>query len=156
MSRVYTVRFDAAAITAQTDLFEIQPADDKPVRILGLVLGQTSDVGDANSENLAIKIVRLVTATSGSGGATPTPLPLDPNDVAASFAAEVANSSLASSGSGEAILFSDVWNTQAGYQMWFPEGVQPQAKQGDFINVRTYGAPADSITVHGTLFVQEL
>lgn len=155
MPRTYTVNFNAVSVSAAQDLFEITPADDKPVRVLGIVVGQYSDVGDSASENLNIKISRGW-GTSGSGGSSPTPSPLDPADSAAGFAAEVNNTTVASTGT-EVVLFSDVWNTQAGYQMWFPEGVQPECSQasGAILTVRIT-APADSITTNGTLFVQEV
>lgn len=155
MPRTYTVPFTAVAITAAQDLWEITPADDKPVRILGLVIGQYTDVGDAASENLSVKISRGW-GTSGSGGSAPTPSPLDPADSAAGFTAETNNTTVASTGT-EVVLFSDVWNTQAGYAQWFPEGAQPECSQanGAILTVRIT-APADSITTNGTIFVQEV
>lgn len=157
MSRVYTVRFAALSFSAQTDFFEITPADDKPCRILGILLGQSSDVGDAASENIPIKVVHLAaTLTSGSGGASPTAIPLDPSSAAASFGAETGNTTIATSTNGETVLMEDVWNVNAGYQLWFPQGIEPLARQGAALCVRSYGAPADALTTHGTLFVEEL
>lgn len=154
MPRTYAVSFNAVAITAAQDLFEISPADDKPVRLLGLVVGQYSDVGDANSENLGISIIRGYTA-SGSGGSTPTPAPMDGIDTAAGFAAETNNTTVANTGTA-VTLWSDVWNTQAGYVNWFPEGAQPQASQANTTIVVRITAPADSVTTNGTLIVQEV
>lgn len=156
MSRIYTVRFAALSFSAQTDFFEITPADDKPCKILGLFLGQSSDVGDAASENVPIKIVHLAaTLTSGSGGSTPTPIPLDPLSTAAGFGAETGNTTIATSTNGETVLFEDVWNVNAGYQLWIPQGLEPVARQGAALCVRSYGAPADPLTTHGTLFIEE-
>ena len=154
MARTYTVPFTATAITAAQDLWEITPADDKPVKILGLVIGQYTDVGDAASENLSVKISRGW-GTSGSGGSAGAPVPVSPADSAVGFSAEVNNTTVASTGT-EVVLFSDVWNTQAGYQMWFPEGAQPGCSQatGAILTVRIT-APADAITANGTLFVSE-
>ena len=154
MPRTFAVSFNAVAITAAQDLFEISPADDKPVRLLGLVVGQYSDVGDANSENLSLSIIRGYTS-SGSGGSAFTALPLDPNDSAAGFSAEINNTTVANTGTA-VTLWSDVWNTQAGYQVWFPEGAQPQASQANTTIVVRITAPADSITTNATLIVQEL
>lgn len=154
MPRSYAVSFNAVAITAAQDLFEISPADDKPVRLLGLVIGQYSDVGDAASENLNVSVIRGYTA-SGSGGSTPTPTPIDGIDTAAGFAAEANNTTVANTGTAVTLL-SDVWNTQAGYQIWWPEGVQPQASQANTTIVVRITAPADSITANATLYVQEV
>lgn len=153
MPRAYSVPFTAVAITAAQDVWEITPADDKPITVLGLVLGQYTDVGDAASENLSVKISRGW-GTSGSGGSTPTPTPLDGIDTGAGFTTEMNNTTLASAGT-EVVLFSDVWNTQAGYQMWFPEGVQPRCSQAQTMLTVRITAPADSITANGTLFLLE-
>jgi len=154
MPRSYSVSFTAVAITAAQDIFEIQPADDKPVRLLGITFGQTSDVGDANSENLGVQVIRGYTA-SGSGGTTPTPAPLDGIDTAAGFTSEVNNTTVANTGTA-VTLHSDVINTQAGYAYFWPEGMQPQASQANTTIVVRITAPADSITASGTLYLQEV
>src|SRR5690242_16165892 len=95
--RVYTVTFQAVAITVSQDLFEITPADDKPVQFLGLFLAQNTDVGDAQDEILRWSVIRGFT-TSGSGGSAPTPRPTKRSDAAAGFAAEVNNTTKATTG----------------------------------------------------------
>ncbi len=67
MGRVYSVNFENVAVTALQDLFEISPADDKPVRILGLFLSQSTELGDAAEEMLRIQVIRGHN-TGGSGG----------------------------------------------------------------------------------------
>lgn len=154
MPRTYSVSFDTTAITTAIDLFEITPADDKPVRLIGMVLGQYTDSGDAQAEQLGIRVIRGYT-TSGSGGVAPTPTPLDPTDTAAGFTAEACNTTVATTGTS-VVCLADVFNVQAGYQIWWPEGCQPQANQGNTTIVVRMTAPADSITTNGTLYVQEL
>lgn len=152
--RVYTVVFDNVAVTAAQDFFEITPADDKPVELLGLLLSQSSDVGDAAEELLRYSIVRGH-ATSGSGGSAPTPRPLDRSGAAAGLTAEVNNTTIASAGTG-VTLFHDCFNVRAGLQVWFPPECYPEASQGDTtIVVRLLSTPADSLTMSGTLFVRE-
>ncbi len=152
--RVYSVVFSAVAVTAASDLFEISPADDKPVEILGLELGQTSDTGDAADEQLQISIIRGFTS-SGSGGSAPTPVPVDPAFAAAGFAAEVNNTTVATTGT-TTTLHTSAWNVRAGYIQWFAEGCQPKATQGNTTILVRMTAPADSITMSGTLWVREL
>jgi hypothetical protein len=153
--RVYAVPFSAVAVSAAQDLFELTPADDKPVEIVGIVLGQTSDSGDAADEQLQISIIRGNT-TSGSGGSAPTPAPVKSSATAASgFTAEVNNTTVASSGTA-VTLFTDAWNVRAGYTQWFPEGAEPSASQTNTLLCVRMTAPADSITMSGTLFVREL
>lgn len=157
MGRVYTVAFGAVSVSAAQDLFEITPADDKPVQIVGLSLCQTgnSDVGDAQEECLRFSIIRGHT-TSGSGGSAPTPASVKPNAPAAGFTAEVNNTTIASA-STTAVLHEDSFNVRAGYINWWPEGCEPSANQGNTtIVVRLNAAPADAITLSGTLYVREV
>lgn len=154
--RIYTVSFAAVSLAAAQDLFEITPADDKPVEIVGLFLSQTgvADVGDAAEEMLRIEIIRGYTA-SGSGGSAPTPAPVKRIDAAAGFAAEVNNTTLANTGTA-VIIHEDAFNVRAGYANWWPEGTEPDASQANTtIVVRLVAAPADAITVSGTLYVRE-
>jgi hypothetical protein len=152
--RVYTVVFDNVAVTAAQDFFEITPADDKPVRLLGIFLSQSSDVGDAAEEILRYSIVRGH-ATSGSGGTAPTPRPLDRSGAAAGCTAEVNNTTIASAGTG-VTLHHDCFNVRSGLQLWFPPECCHEASQGDTtIVVRLLSTPADSLTMSGTLYLAE-
>lgn len=155
--RSYTVQFDNVSCTAAQDLFEITPADDKPVAIVGLFLSQTgvADIGDAAEELLPVQIIRGHT-TSGSGGSAPTPAVLGPVDTAAGFTSEVNNTTIASAGT-TVTLHSDNFNVRVGYQNWWPEDSAPCASQANTtIVVRLTRAPADAITLSGTLYVREL
>lgn len=152
--RIYTVSFSAVAITAAVDVFELTPADDKPIEILGFFWGQSSDFGDAQAEQIPYKVIRGHT-TSGSGGGTATPRPLNRSGAAAGFTAETNNTTAASAGS-PVDLHADVINVQAGEKLWLPEGCEWEASQGDTtLVIRLMGAPADSLTASCTLYVRE-
>ncbi len=153
MPRIYTVEFNAVAVTAAVDLFEITPADDKPVTIIGWSLDQYSDFGDAQAEQLSLRVIRGFT-TRGSGGSSPTPVPVEPNDAAAGFTAETCNTTLANTGT-TTNPWSGGWNIQAGCRDFLPEGMQPKATQANTTIVLRQSAPADSITLNGTLWVAE-
>lgn len=155
--RVYTVVFAAVSVSAAQDLFEISPADDKPVELVGLCLYQVgnSDVGDAAEECLRVNVIRGH-STGGSGGTAPTPRPVKRTDPAAGFAAEVNNTTIASAGTG-VTLHEGSFNVRVGDVFWWPEGCEPDAGQGDTtIVVRLPTAPADAITLSGTLYVREV
>lgn len=152
--RIYAVTFSAVAVSAAQDLFEITPADDKPIEIVGIELGQTSDAGDSLDALAQISIIRGFTA-SGSGGSAPTPAPLSPNDAAAGFTAEVNNTTLANTGT-TTTLHTGAWNVRAGYINWFPEGMRPMASQANTTIVVRQTAPTSAITMSGTLYVREL
>jgi hypothetical protein len=152
--RAYSVEFENVSVTAAQDFFEVTPADDKPVRVAGLFLSQSSDVGDAAEEMLRIRIIRGHT-TGGSGGAAPTARPMDRSATAAGFAAETNNTTIASAGTG-VNLYSDAFNIRSGLQLWFPPECMPEVSQGDVtIVVRLMAAPADALSMSGTLFLLE-
>jgi len=156
MGRMYSVSFEAVAVTAAQDFFEISPADDKPVLVHGLYLSQASDVGDAADEMLRIKILRGHT-TSGSGGSAPTPAPLQSSaGTAAGFAAEVNNTTIASAGTA-VDLHAEAFNIRAGLQYIPTPEARPGASQANTtLIVRLMAAPADSLTMSGTLILEEL
>jgi hypothetical protein len=152
--RIYTVEFEAVAVSAQVDFFELTPADDKPVEIIGMFLSQSSDVGDSAAEILRYKVIRGHT-TGGSGGAAPTPRPLNRSGAAAGFTAETCNTTIASVGS-TVNLHSDCFHIAAGLQLWLPEGCEWEASQADTtIVIRLMAAPIDALTMSGTLYVVE-
>lgn len=155
MGRVYSVNFENVAVTEDQDLFEISPADDKPVRLLGLFLSQSTETGDAAEEMMRIQVIRGH-STGGSGGSAQTPVPIDPADTAAGFAAEVNNTTIASAGTG-LILHSEAFNVRSGLAMFWTPETAPKANQGNTtIVVRLMANPADSVTMNGTLYVEEL
>lgn len=152
--RTYAVTFNAVAVTAASDLFEITPADDRPIEIVGIELGQYTDAGDAQDELLGLQIIRGFT-TSGSGGSSATPTPISPNAAAAGCTAEVNNTTLANTGTTTTLL-STAFNVRAGYINYFPADARPGCSQGNTTIVVRMTAPADSITLNGTLYVREL
>jgi len=156
--RFYTVPFDAVTVAAAQDLFEITPADDKPIAIYGITLDNVAgvaDAGDAQEELLRLAVIRGFTS-SGSGGTAPTPVALDGNDTAAGFTAEVNNTTLANTGTTTQ-PWSLGWNTRVPLREFLPEEAWIYAAQGNTtIVVRLVTAPADGFAASGTLWVAEL
>ena len=155
MGRMYSVEFSKIAVTADQDFFELTPADDKPIAIHAVYLSQSSDLADAAEEILNIKIIRGL-ATSGSGGGTSTPAVLNPIDTAAGFTCEVNNDTIATAGTA-VDMHSDAWNIRAGLALVFPPELRPIASQANtLLVVRLMENPADSLTMSGTCYVEEL
>jgi hypothetical protein len=155
MSRFYAVTFENVTVSAAQDFFEITPADDKPVLLHACYLSQSSDVGDAAEEMLRVKIIRGH-ATGGSGGSAPTPTPLNPSDAAAGFAAEVNNTTIASTGTA-VDLHAEAFNIRSGWQFIPTPEARPVANQAQStIVIRLMAAPADALSMSGTLIVEEL
>lgn len=160
MGRIYTVTMQGTVTSAggDTDWLEILPADDKPVLLRGLLISQISEVGDAAEEGLRFSIIRLpATVSSGSGGSAPTPAPLDSADAAAGFAAEVNNTTIATT-SGTAVTLVELgWNERnSPYEMWFPDDrFAPKVKQGEGLVVRQQTTLADDMTACATFWLEE-
>lgn len=159
MGRRYTVSYSGTLTNSggNADLLELLPADDKPVKLLGMVFSQTTEVADAAEEGLRITVQRFpATVTSGSGGSAVTPCPPDSADSAAGVAAECNNATVATT-NGTAVTYSELgWNIRnSPFDFWFPPGFEPKAKQGEALIVRSETTPADDITIEITFFIEE-
>lgn len=156
MPREYSLSFTQATIAAASgdyDLFEISPADDAKIELVGITLMSSSETGDAAEEILPIQVIRGHT-TGGNGTAT-TPRPMDPADAAAACAAETIATTIASAGT-PVTLHADGFNVRAGYQLWWPDGFGLQATQANTtIVVRSSATVADDLTLSGTLYFRE-
>ena len=157
MGRFYSLSFVAATIanaSGDYDLFEIDPADDKPVRLHELRLHQTSELGDAAEEVLTIKVVRGHT-TTGNGSAT-TPRPLLHSDTAAGAACETVATTIASTGTG-VDLYVGGWNVRIPFEkIWTPDARPTCADTEGLIVVRMTTTVADDITMGGDLIFEEM
>lgn len=154
---IYSVIFDQQTIASASgdyDLFELVPADDRPIELVALFLGNKSEVGDAQDEMLAISI--LSDLTTSSNGTSTTPRPLDQRDGAAGFTAETVGSTVATTGTAITVHV-DTFNVRAGYQLILPEFMRPKVDQGDTaLYIRMTTAAADDLTLSGTAYIREL
>lgn len=150
---VYSVTFSAVTVSAQQDLFEVVAPSAGIVIIHGYELFQTSDHGDAQAEGLQLLVVRGHT-TSGSGGSSFTPTRQNVNDASASSTCEVNNTTIASAGSAATYLAGG-WNVQGGAEKWWTPETRPMLRNAQ-IGVLRMSAPADAITLSGTLYFEEL
>jgi hypothetical protein len=154
---VYTVSFSeqtVAAASGDVDLFELVPVDDRPIELVALFLGNKSEIGDAQDEMLSINVVTDV-ATSGTGGASATPRPLDQRDGAAGFTAETLNTTITLTAA--VTIVADTFNVRGGLQWIFPEIMRPKVDQADTaMYIRLTSAVADDLTLSGTAWVREL
>jgi hypothetical protein len=161
---VYSVMFQS--ITANNadgnhDWFEIDPAADKPVEICGIFLGNSSDFGDAQAENLRVSILYMSGGTFTSGGeVSTTARPTDPSDGAATAAYEAFNSvgTVATTTGTTVVRHAEAFNVQVGYQVIFPPEFRPKcdgAAQSAML-VRNESTVADDIVFDGCMYVREL
>lgn len=156
MSRIYAVPFVAVSVAAQQDVISINPAANKPVRILGFSLAQVgnSDVGDAQEEMFGLVIVRGNTVT-GSGGSSVTPTPMDATGQAAGATCRANDTTAASSGTA-VNCYANAFNIRAGITEYFPEELRPMTINGVFMCLRLTNTPADAVTLSGCLWIEEL
>ena len=154
---VYTVRFENETIAVadgNMDLFELSPADDRPIEIMGWDLTVTSEVGDSAEEILRLEVIKGH-ATGGSGGNTGVARNGTNHGGTAGFTAETVNDVVASTGSPVSV-WSGGMNVRIPYQVWFPEGCEIGAVQADTtIVLRLMAAVADDLVMNGTIFVRE-
>jgi len=163
MPRMYRVPYTGTLTAAGTDsdLLSLQPADDKPVRLCGWIIGQTSEVGDAAEENLRITVRHMTaTVTIGSGGSAVTPAANRPGTsdvVAAGFTARCNDTTVSTTSVTSTIMEELAWNERnVPWERWIPEEQRPVAFQGEVLIVRSETTPADDLTIGMTFFVEEL
>lgn len=158
MSRLYQIPIAFTAQTAQVDLFELTAASGKPCLIHEIKLYQSTELGDAQEEQLTLKLKRASgSVTSGSGGTAPTPVPLDQNDAASGLTAEVNNTTKLAVGSGtitDERLFS--WNVRMPFEQIFTPETRPYIASGEKKVLELTTTPADSVTMGGYVLVEEL
>lgn len=157
MARAYTIEFEAQSVTnanGDYDLFSIQPASNKPIEIVGLVLATTSELAEAQEEWLRIGVVRG--HTSLTGGTSKTPRPADEFDAASGATCAALHSTIASSGTAVQ-LYSDAFQVRNGYQFWWPDGFGPRCSSAaTSIVVRLIAAVTDDVTMSGTCSFREI
>lgn len=154
--RTYTVVMDGVSVTnagGDADIFELTPADDRPIRILGWTIDVSSEVGDAAEEILRYAWIRGHT-TSGNGTSV-TPRPAQGLDTAAGFTAEYNGATIASAGTG-VTLYSGAFNVRSGERIFLPPECRFGASQADTTLVlRLLSTVADDVTMSATAFVEE-
>lgn len=156
MGKMATVVFSAVAVTAQQDFFEITNASTRILLIHAIELAQSTEVADAQEEGLAVLMKRGVGATTGSGGSTPTPILLETNSGAVAATAKANNTTKMTSGT-ITTLVSTNWNIRNTPMQWLwtPE-MRPVLSPSERFTVELATTPADSITMSGTLWFEEI
>jgi hypothetical protein len=160
MARIYTVTYTGTLTNAggNADLFELTPADDKPIRLRGFSLAQSTEVGDTAEESLGLQVIHLAATVTTGNGTSVTPTPVDTGvNVAAGFAAEANGATVATSSGTTTVLEDLAWNIrQSPFERWYPErDFCPTVRQAAALVVRCTSTPADDITIHITAWVEE-
>lgn len=157
MGRIYYVQTGAQTVSAAQDLLEILAASGKHVILHGLIISQSSDAGDTESEQLRVDVKRATGSyTSGSGGGTATIGKQNHADAAEAFTKERNNTTQAAAGSGAlTTLHSEAFNVQAGYQFIPTPEMRMNFAPAEALVV-SIPAPSDALTMMATAIVEEL
>jgi len=151
MGRMYTAVFEQVAVAAAQDLFEVNAPADAVVVVHRVVIAQSSDAGDSEAEMLPILIHRG--STSGSGGSTPTPAPLEMGDAAFGGTVEANNTTQSTEGTQ---IHAESFHIAAGFDFHPTPECRPVISPSGRLVVELQGAPADSLTMDGTIVFEEI
>ncbi len=150
----YYIIIDQVAVSAAQDIFELTPTSAKPLSIEDGELTQSTELGDAQEEQLVIRWRRGNTV-SGSGGTSLTPVKKNGSFASAGFAAEANNTTKANTGTTDTIMPS-TWNLRSEKRFApLPQGTIEVAA-GSRCCLELVNAPADSVTISGWLLVREI
>lgn len=147
--RLYTVVFSSVAVTAAQDLFEINAPATAAVIIHDISLSQSTELSDAQEEQLVL-LMKSGQTTSGSGGSTPTAVPIAIGDSAFGGTCEVNNTTKASAGT-IVTHYSWNWNVRGEFLKIFTPEARPIIAPSRRWTLELVNAPADSITMSGTI-----
>ena len=158
MARTFTANFEDVAVTAAQDLFEIAAPSTGIVMILEWQIFQSTDVGDTAEEILEIETVRGDgSVTSGSGGSTVTPQPIDNGDGASGSTVEANNTTRMAAGAGTLdVLRKYGWNVRIPMECIYIPETRPIITPGDRWTLSLNDAPADSLTMSGSITFVEI
>lgn len=163
MGLIYTAEFENVTITnagGDNTIWEIDPAADKPVKLLGMSFEVTSELAEAQEEWLRMRIIRYIGGTfTSSNGSAVTPRPQDElNTVAFAGAVEHNGTTVASSSGTTQNLHSFAIPVRGGYgPIFFPPeyrhkvlGVAQSA-----LVINCLAAPTDDVSLTSTLWLEE-
>lgn len=162
MPRTYRVPYSGTLTAAggDADLVVIQPASNKPCRLVGWIISQVSEIGDAQEEDLRITVRHLTATVTVTGGTGVTPVANRPGTtdvVAAGFTATCNCTTVATTTGTNSLMEELGWNERnTPWERWIPEELRPTAINGEALIVRNETTAADDLTIGLTFIVEEL
>lgn len=152
---IWIIKLPLTAVSVVIDLLEIVPAANRPVEVTAVYLGQTTDLGEAQEEQLQLEWITSYT-TSGSGGATGTQESKKVNAPTVGFSTEVFNTTLATGGTPRTVGL-DSWQVRVPYawrEILDEESPEVSAAITRMV-LRIPVAPVDEISIWGSIEVRE-
>jgi hypothetical protein len=140
------------SITTTVDLFHVTAAAENAVTLLAMELYNTTDVGDTQEEVLSIAMARGVTGGSGGTGLTEVNFG-DAGGSAVSATVLGLNTTVSTAGT---VIAHMGWNVRVPF-FWCPiPELRPTIDSTqDPVVFRLLAAPADAITIGGTIYWYE-
>ena len=149
MGRMYTVSFTNVAVTAAQDFFQIEGLAGDTI-LHACFISQNTDVGDAAAENLTIRFRHVTDALTN----VTAEVKLDQGSAAALADLNVNDTTALVTGA-ETIHVED-WNIAMPFA-WIPTPeMRIHVPKDDVVTVNLVTTPADSLTVSGTLYFEEI
>lgn len=150
--RVYQIPIVSTAFTAAVDICEINPNTNQMCKLLEIRLGQSTELSDAQDEELPVSWVTGFTTTGSGGVGATTPVPDDSGDGAFGGTCKTMSTTQAVTGTVVTRILG-TWKIIAGEFLWLPVPLL-ENPGGLWIPYNTRAvlrvpAPADSITMHG-------
>jgi len=123
------------------------------LKLIEIRLGQSTELGDAQDEELPVKLITGFTTGGSAGGGSVTAQPDDVGDSAFGGTCKFMSTTQANTGTTVTRILG-TWKVTAGDFLWIPVPNGNETPGGLWIpyNTRaviTLPAPADSITMHG-------
>lgn len=157
--RVYTIPLDSISVPtspAPRDLFYVPATSTVPFELHEITLGQKTLTAWEAKE---MRLMRLTgTLTAGTGGASITPVPNMPGDVAAVTTARGNDATTtASGGTANTIIKPLMWEFLNGFY-WSPAGEDDRIRlaPSTALVLRLVTGPSGTMTVSGSMVISEL
>lgn len=149
MGRMYSVSFTDVAVTAAQDFFQIE-AVTVPAIIHQVILSQSTDVGDAAAESLSLRFRRVTDALTN----VTAEAQLDTGDSAALADLNVNDTTPLTTGA--ATIHPECWNIAMPFVYLPPPELRIVVPVGDVVTLNLITTPADSITMSGVMYFEEI
>lgn len=143
--RIYTTQFNAVAVTASQDLFELVAPATAIIIVHDVHCYQTSEFGDAAEEMLSL-LLKSGATVSGSGGSSGTAVARDFGDAAFGGTVEINNTTKANTGT-IVTHYAWAWNVRIPFDVIFTPETRPILSPSRRATLELATAPADSITM---------
>ena len=155
MGRMYTAEFKGVDVTASQDLLEVVAASTTLIKIHAWTISQSTEVGDTEEEMLLLTTNRGEGVTTGTGGSVLTAARVDAGDAAFAGSLEANNTTIISAGTITE-LEAYAWNVRVPFQMFYTPETRPTITPGDTWTLELESTPNDTVTMSGTLLLEEL